>query len=76
MSGAGGRSGDKPETFDFLSFTHYWGTSQKGNQVVMKKTAKGRFRPTLQAIKESGMEYRHLLHEGAAAQAQRVAAGA
>jgi hypothetical protein len=34
--------------------------SQKGNQVVMKKTAKGRFRRTLQAIKEWGMEHRHL----------------
>lgn len=56
----GGCSGDKPETFDFLGFTHYWGMSQKGNQVVMKKTAKGRFRRTLQAIKEWGMEHRHL----------------
>jgi hypothetical protein len=35
--------------------------SQKGNQVVMKKTAKGRFRRMLQAIKEwGGMEHRHL----------------
>ena len=58
-SRAGG-TGDKPETFDFLGFTHYWGRSQKGNQVVMKKTAKGRFRRTLQAIKEWGMEHRHL----------------
>ena len=58
-SRAGG-TGDKPETFDFLGFTHYWGMSQKGNQVVMKKTAKGRFRRTLQAIKEWGMEHRHL----------------
>lgn len=55
-----GGTGDKPETFDVLGFTHYWGKSQKGNQVVMKKTAKGRFRRTLQAIKEWGMEHRHL----------------
>jgi hypothetical protein len=53
-------TGDKPETFDFLGFTHYWGKSQKGNQVVKKKTAKGRFRRTLQAIKKWGMEHRHL----------------
>ena len=59
-SRAGGRSGDKPETFDFLGFTHYWGKSRKGNPVVIKKTAKGRFRRTLQAIKEWGMEHRHL----------------
>ena len=32
----------------------------KGNQVVKKKTAAGRFRRTLQAIKERGMEHRHL----------------
>jgi len=55
-----GGSGEKPETFDFLGFTHYWGKSVKGNQVVKKKTAAGRFRRTLQAIKEWGMEHRHL----------------
>jgi len=55
-----GGAGDKPETFDFLGFTHYWGKSVKGNQVVKKKTAKGRFRRTLQAIKKWGMEHRHL----------------
>jgi hypothetical protein len=68
-SRAGG-TGDKPETFDFLGFTHYWGMSQKGNQVVMKKTAKGRFRRTLQAIKEWGDGTPSPAHEGAAAQAQ------
>jgi hypothetical protein len=41
-------------------FTVAVAPSQKGNQVVMKKTAKGRFRRTLQAIKEWGMEHRHL----------------
>ena len=34
--------------------------SQKGNQVVMKKTAKGRFRRTLQAVKKWRMEHPHL----------------
>ena len=56
----GGRSGDRPETFDFLGFTHCWGKSRKGNQVVQKKTAAGRFRRTLQAIKEWGREHLHL----------------
>lgn len=57
---AGGGSGDKPGTFDFLGFTHYWGKSRKGHQVVQKKTAVGRFRRTLRAIREWGWRYRHL----------------
>jgi len=55
-----GGAGERPEAFDFLGFTHYWGKSQKGNQVVKKKTAAGRFQRTLQAIKKWGMEHRHL----------------
>jgi len=57
-NGAGG--GGKPETFDFLGFTHYWGKSRRGNQVVQKKTAKSRFRRALSSIKEWGWENRHL----------------
>jgi len=30
-------------TFDFLGFTHYWGRSRKGNPIVKRKTAQGRF---------------------------------
>jgi group II intron reverse transcriptase/maturase len=56
----GGGSGDKPETFDFLGFTHYWGKSRKGHQVVKKKTAAGRLRRTLCAIWEWGLKHRHL----------------
>ena len=52
--------GEKPETFDFLGFTHYWGKSRKGYWVVMKKTAATRFRRTLRALKEWGMRNRHL----------------
>ena len=37
--GLGPRSG----SFDFLGFTHHWGLSRKGNWVVRKRTAKGRF---------------------------------
>jgi len=51
---------DKPETFDFLGFTHYWGKSRQGNPVVKKETAKGRFTRALRAIKEWGWEHRHL----------------
>ncbi len=56
----GGGSGDKPETFDFLGFTHYWGKSRKGHNVVMKKTARSRFRRTLRKIREWGWKHRHL----------------
>jgi len=56
----GAGTGEKPETFDFLGFTHYWGKSRKGHQVVKKKTAAVRFRRTLRAIREWGMENRHL----------------
>ena len=56
----GGGAGGKPGTFDFLGFTHYWGKSRKGHQVVKKKTAAGRFRRTLRAIREWGLKNRHL----------------
>ncbi len=57
----GGRgSGDKPESFDFLGFTHYWGKSRKGHNVVMKKTAATRFRRALRKIREWGWKHRHL----------------
>lgn len=52
--------GEKPETFDFLGFTHYWGKSRKGNPVVQRKTSGKRLRRTLGAIKEWGWKHRHL----------------
>ena len=51
--------GGKPETFDFLGFTHYWGKSRKGNPVVQRKTSGKRLRRTLSAIKEWGWKHRH-----------------
>jgi RNA-directed DNA polymerase len=56
----GARPGDKPGSFDFLGFTHYWGNSRRGNQVVMRKTAGDRFRRALRKIREWGWEHRHL----------------
>lgn len=49
----------KPETFDFLGFTHYWGISRQGHNVVKRKTSGKRFRRTLRAIKEWGWKNRH-----------------
>ena len=53
-------SGPKPESFDFLGFTHYWGRSRKGNWTVKRKTAKDRFSRSLRAIKEWMKRARHV----------------
>lgn len=45
-----GRDGERPETFDFLGFTHYWGKSQKGTPVVQRKTSNSRFRRSLRKV--------------------------
>jgi RNA-directed DNA polymerase len=47
-----GRKHPEPRTFDFLGFTHYWGRSRQGVWVILRKTAKGRFRRALQALWE------------------------
>ena len=51
--------GPKPETFEFLGFTHYWGKSRKSNNVVKRKTSSKGFRRTLRAIKQWGWKNRH-----------------
>ncbi|MFN7141771.1 MAG: reverse transcriptase domain-containing protein [Limisphaerales bacterium] len=56
----GARAEEKPETFDFLGFTHYWGKSRQGIPVVKKQTARGRFARALRTIKEWGWKHRHL----------------
>ena len=53
-------SGPKPETFDFLGFTHYWGKSRKGQWVIRRKTMRKRFTRGLKAI---GQWCRESLHE-------------
>lgn len=50
----------KPETFDFLGFTHYWGKTRTGKYAIKKKTAGMRFRRTLREIKEWGWRNCHL----------------
>ncbi len=55
-----GKGGDaEPGRFDLLGFTHYWGWSRRGNAVIQRKTAKGRFRRALQRITEWCREVRH-----------------
>jgi RNA-directed DNA polymerase len=59
----GGRSEpgskDRPGTFDFLGFTHYWGWSLKGNAVLKRRTAASRIRRFAKAIGEWCRRHRH-----------------
>jgi group II intron reverse transcriptase/maturase len=55
--GSGGGTG----SFDFLGFTHYWGTSRRGTQVVKRKTAGSR---VVRALKSIGTWLRQNLHLG------------
>jgi group II intron reverse transcriptase/maturase len=48
-----------PGSFDFLGFTHFWSRSKRGNWVVKRKTAGGRFRRAMQAIAQWCRPNRH-----------------
>ena len=54
----GKRGEGKPETFDFLGFTHYCGT-KKGRFIVWRKTAGKRMRAKLQQLKQELRRRRH-----------------
>jgi RNA-directed DNA polymerase len=47
-----GRDRPAPGTFDFLGFTHYWGTNRKGQWVMRRKTSRKRFGRSLKAISQ------------------------
>jgi len=51
---------DRPGTFTFLGFTHYWGRSRKGTPTVKRKTSKESFRRSLRAIDRWCRANRHL----------------
>lgn len=42
----------KPETFDFLGFTHYCGKTRRGKFVVKRKTSKKKLRATIKRVRE------------------------
>ena len=46
-------------TFDFLGFTHVWGKSKKGINVVRQVTAKGRFARALGSVTDWCRHNRH-----------------
>jgi group II intron reverse transcriptase/maturase len=54
----GGSSG-KPESFDLLGFTHYWGRSRRGIWVVKRKTSTSRLSRGLRAINQWCRNHRH-----------------
>ncbi len=54
-----GVSGSKPETFDFLGFTHYWGKSRRGKWIIKRKTAHERLNRGLKRIAEWCRRNRH-----------------
>jgi group II intron reverse transcriptase/maturase len=51
---------DKPETFDLLGFTHYWGRSRRGRWIVKRKTARDRLNRGLKLTAEWCRKNRHL----------------
>jgi group II intron reverse transcriptase/maturase len=53
------RGEGKPETFDFLGFTHCCGRDRKGKFQVVRLTVKKRMRKTLTAIRETLYRRRH-----------------
>ena len=53
------RGQSKPETFDFLGFTHCCGTDRQGRFKVVRLTVKERMRATLEAIRAELMRRRH-----------------
>ena len=58
-SNDGGMGGGKPQTFDLLGFTHYWGKTRKGNWAVQRKTMKSRFVRSIQKIDQWCRKNRH-----------------
>jgi RNA-directed DNA polymerase len=50
----------KPETFDFLGFTHICGKSRAGKFLLLRRTSKKRMRAKLKLIREGLLRQRHL----------------
>jgi len=59
MSPSGNGGPGKPGTFDLLGFTHHWARARNGKWVIVRRTAKGRFRRGLKRIAEWCRKHRH-----------------
>jgi RNA-directed DNA polymerase len=55
-----GRGEGKPETFNFLGFTHICGTDQRGKFTVVRQTMRQRM---LKKLKEVNLELRRRMHQ-------------
>lgn len=51
---------NRPETFDFLGFTHYWGRTRRGGWAVKRKTAAQRLSRAVRSIAQWCRKFRHL----------------
>jgi group II intron reverse transcriptase/maturase len=58
--GRGGNGGGKPETFDFLGFTHICDKTRDGRFIVLRQTMRKRMRAKLKELK---LELRRRLHD-------------
>ena len=58
--GDGGKRSQRPVTFDFLGFTHYWGKSRKNRWIVKRKTARDRFGRARKQVEAWVRQNRHL----------------
>ena len=58
--GEGYKHKNRPGTFNYLGFTHYWKKSRKGNPVIGKKTMDSRLGKALKRINEWCMQNRHV----------------
>jgi group II intron reverse transcriptase/maturase len=54
------RGDGKPETFDFLGFTHVCGTKRNGEYLLVRRTVRKRMRAKLREVKAELMRRRHL----------------
>jgi len=50
---------EKPETFDLLGFTHYWGLSRRGTWIVKRKTDRRRLQRGIRTISQWCRTHRH-----------------
>jgi group II intron reverse transcriptase/maturase len=51
---------DRPGTFDFLGFTHYWGRTRRGGWAVVRKTASTRLSRAVRSIAQWCRTHRHI----------------
>jgi len=53
------RKGGEPGTFDFLGFTHFWGSTRRGRWVIKRRTASSRFTRAVKRVADWCRLHRH-----------------